>query len=104
LNIDIRQAALVQLRSTPIGEGKGVRINVQEVYQGGCGCERVVSLVQSKTDPKDGVVCAYGVTLLMDDFAQQILGDHLILNYAPLVGFTLATTEQTIAYGLHVKG
>lgn len=101
-NIIITPSAMQELKRRYKGENLYIRVEAVDTYE--CSTMLTFYLTEEQEPRKDDFVHIEDtIHLLLDEKAQQEIGDYLKLDFVSSQGFKLVNVQQILAYGLRIR-
>lgn len=91
MELTVTPSAKKELQKVSVPEGKALRIDAE--LSGCCGLTYTVKLIVDELRPDDVVIYQEPIRFFIDHFTRKYVGDELVLDFAPSLGYTLANKE-----------
>lgn len=101
MNIELKKAAVEQLKKVNFKENEGIRI--EAIYLGSCSIYVEHELKIDKQNKDDEKFIIDGVTILISKESKKHLPKKVFLNYSDNLGYKLYSDEETLKYNLQLK-
>lgn len=101
MNIEIKEAAVKQLKKENYKENEGVRI--EAIYVGSCSIYVEHELKIDNKNEDDEKFIIDGVPILISSESKKHLPDKVFLNFSDSLGYKLYSDEETLRYNLQLK-
>lgn len=101
MNIDVKPAAVAELKKVEYGEGEGVRI--ESIFIGSCSIASEHHLKIDQKKEGDDLFLVEGIPLLVSKESQENLHKHISLDFNPSMGYKLTSAEETYRYNLKLE-
>lgn len=101
MQIEIKQAAVEQLKKVDYRENEGIRI--EAIYLGSCSIYVEHELKIDNQNNDDEKFNIDGVPILISSESKKHLPDKVFLNYSDTLGYKLYSNEETLRYNLQLK-
>lgn len=101
MNIEIKEAAVEQLKKENYKENEGVRI--EAIYVGSCSIYVEHELKIDNKNEDDERFIIDGIPILISSESKKHLPDKVFLNFSDSLGYKLYSDEETLRYNLQLK-
>ena len=101
MQIEIKQAAVDQLKKVDYKDYEGIRI--EAIYLGSCSIYVEHELKIDNQNADDEKFNIDGVPILISSESKKHLPDKVFLNYSASLGYKLYSDEETLRYNLQLK-
>jgi Fe-S cluster assembly iron-binding protein IscA len=101
MNIDVKPAAVTELKKYEFGENEGVRI--ESIFIGSCSIASEYHLKIDQKKAGDDLFTVSGIPLLVSKESQENLHDQISLDFNPAMGYKLTSAEETYRYNLKLE-
>ncbi|MGE7601586.1 iron-sulfur cluster biosynthesis family protein [Peribacillus sp. NPDC097675] len=101
MQIEIKQAAVDQLKKVDYKDSEGIRI--EAIYRGSCSIyvEHELKIDNQNKDDEKHIID--GIPILISSESKKHLPDKVFLNYNDSLGYKLYSDEETFRYNLRLK-
>ncbi|MFJ7746641.1 iron-sulfur cluster biosynthesis family protein [Peribacillus sp. NPDC097295] len=101
MNIELKKAAVEQLKKVDFKENEGIRI--EAIYLGSCSIYVEHELKIDKQNKDDEKFIIDRVPILISNESKKHLPKKVFLNYSDNLGYKLYSDEETLKYNLQLK-
>ena len=101
MNIEIKKAAVEQLKKVDYKDNEGIRI--EAIYRGSCSIYVEHELKIDNQNEDDEKFTVDGVPILISSESKKHLPNKVFLNYSDSLGYKLYSDEETLRYNLQLK-
>jgi len=101
MKIEIKNAAVEQLKKVDFKENEGIRI--EAIYLASCSIyvEHELKIDNQHADDEKFIID--GIPILISSESKKHLPDKVYLNYSDNLGYNLSSNEETLRYNLQLK-
>ncbi|MBT2638465.1 MULTISPECIES: iron-sulfur cluster biosynthesis family protein [unclassified Bacillus (in: firmicutes)] len=101
MKIEIREAALEELRKVQFGNGEGIRILAE--FVGTCSIATDIQLQIEEKKASDEVMTESGINFFVPEKSLESLPDKIFLDFKPGFGYKISSAEETFGYNFKLK-
>lgn len=101
MEIEIREAALEELRKVQFSEREGIRILAE--FVGTCSIATDIQLQIEEKQNDDEVLTTSGIRFFVPEISLESLPSKIFLDYKPGFGYKISSAEETFGYNFKLK-
>jgi Fe-S cluster assembly iron-binding protein IscA len=102
LKIEIREAALEELKKIHFKEDQGIRILAE--FVGTCSIATNIELNIENKQESDLVITDHGIDFFVPEKSAESLPDKIFLDYKQGFGYKISSAEETFGYNFKLNG
>ncbi|WLR56056.1 iron-sulfur cluster biosynthesis family protein [Mesobacillus subterraneus] len=101
MEIEIREAALDELKKVQFGEREGIRILAE--FVGTCSIATDIELQVEEKQADDEVLTVSGIHFFVPELSLESLPSKIFLDYKQGFGYKISSAEETYGYNFKLK-
>ncbi|MBT2681608.1 iron-sulfur cluster biosynthesis family protein [Bacillus sp. ISL-35] len=101
MKIEIKEAALEELKKVQFGDGEGIRILAE--FVGTCSIATDIQLQIEGKQPDDEVISAAGIDFFVPKKSVESLPGKIFLDFKQGLGYKISSPEETFGYNFKLN-